>query len=62
MMINCNDGVYKNAYFHIKGNSLSKNSLTYFIAQNSAIDSNNPWGTIGSDVWRKSTFKNPKHF
>ena len=62
MMINCNDGVYKNAYFHIKGNSLTKNSLTYTIAQNSAIDSNNPWETIGSDVWRKSTFKNLSTF
>ena len=62
IMINCNDGVYKNAYFHIKGDSLSKNSLTYYIAQNSAIDSSNPWGTIGSSIWRKSTFKNVSVF
>tara|TARA_R110000772_G_scaffold71651_11_gene156922 strand:- start:11111 stop:12676 length:1566 start_codon:yes stop_codon:yes gene_type:complete len=58
MMINCDNGVYKNAYFHIKGDSLYKNSLVYSLAQNSDIDDENPWETVGSDVWRKSTFKN----
>ena len=62
MMISCDDGVYKNAYFHIKGDSLSKNSLVYSLAQNSKIDDKNPWETVGTDVWKKSTFNNVDTF
>jgi len=62
MMINCDNGVYKNAYFHIKGDSISKNTLVYSLAQNSKIDDKNPWETVGSDIWKKSTFKNVDKF
>ena len=64
IMINCNDGVYKNAYFHLKGDSLNGNNLTYQIAQNDKIpEGKNPWETVGdSSIWRKSTFKNVKSF
>lgn len=64
MMINCNDGVYKNAYFYINGSSYSNGNLSYRIAQNKDIDDKNPWETLkgNSDVWRNSTFKNLAEF
>ena len=64
IMINCNDGVYKNAYFYINANSLKGSDLSYQIAQNDKIpEGKNPWETIGDkNIWRNSTFKDIKGF
>ena len=64
IMINCNDGVYKNAYFYVNGSALNGSSLSYKSAQNKDIDMDNPWETIKSksDIWRPSTFKNINEF
>lgn len=64
IMINCNDGVYKNAYFYVNGSALDGNNLKYKAAQNKDIDMDNPWETLQSksDIWRPSTFKNINEF
>jgi len=60
IMINCNDGVYKNSYFYITPTSYSNSSLTYKIAQDKNInDDTDPLETINDNsIWRNSTFKN----
>jgi len=68
IMINCNNGVYKNAYFYINKSGYSGDSLKYKIAQDKAIDievsdgkvsKKNLIDTLGnSKLWRSSTFNN----
>ena len=66
IMINCNDGVYKNAYFYINKNGYSGDSLKYRIAQNKDIEASdsevgekNLLDTLGdTKIWRNSTFNN----
>jgi len=68
IMINCNNGVYKNAYFYINKSGYSGDSLKYKIAQDKAIDievsdgkvsKKNLIDTLGnSKLWRSSAFNN----
>tara|TARA_Y100000389_G_C17448522_1_gene513153 strand:+ start:529 stop:2073 length:1545 start_codon:yes stop_codon:yes gene_type:complete len=68
IMINCNNGVYKNAYFYINKSGYSGDSLKYRIAQDKNIDievsdgkvsEKNLLDTLGDNkIWRDSTFNN----
>lgn len=66
IMVNCNNGIYKNAYFHITkdGYDTKSKELKYRSAQEKKItdkigENGSPWETIDdTSVWRQSTFKN----
>ena len=60
IMINCNNGVHKNAYFYINKSGYSGNSLKYKIAQDKRVEGKKDlWSTLGdTKIWRSSTFKN----
>lgn len=60
IMINCNNGVHKNAYFYINKIGYSSNSLKYKIAQDKSVEGKKDlWSTLGdTKIWRSSTFKN----
>ena len=68
IMINCNDGVYKNAYFYINKSGYSGDSLKYRIAQDKNIDIEVTDGEVSKKnlldtlkdgkIWKNSTFNN----
>jgi hypothetical protein len=68
IMINCNDGVYKNAYFYINKSGYSGDSLKYKIAQDKNIDIEVSDGEVSKKnlldtlkdgkIWKNSTFNN----
>jgi len=63
ILINCNDGVHKNAYFLLDPLSLDGSNITYKSAQNKDIkDKSNPWDSVENNpnAWRVSTFKDVK--
>lgn len=57
IMINCNDGVYKNAYFFVDKNSFSNGSLRYKSGQSKDIDEKTPNQSLIKNG-RDGVFKN----
>lgn len=65
LMVNCNDGVYKNSYFFITSNDLRGNNLSSKYKHKKNIKDDTSVASIKSDVSKKGkkyTFKNLKDF